>query len=242
MGIAMSETPNEKQTKRTPQASTDLYLAWLDRLYDTHENNSKKAVLEAHKLLKAQGKDAKEIRTTIEHDLGKIWKIDTIQRHYPDDLRDPEMQAVRAHRTEKQTAEKERRKQSYATLEDLLKIPITTDGSNAPVIPPDVAKKLLDAFKLKDDEVEKLRRELTSKKPVQAGRLGSKSPSKGELAQGTEITNLKLTIEDLKSKLLPYTVDKKFELWGKTYRFIVTVDPLKRTAVLSQPKKDHKKQ
>lgn len=74
-------------------STLELYESELAKVIKQHEAKAEKVVPELYKLLR-QMQEPKEARTTLEHDLSRIWKVDTIQKYLPDECKDQKAQEL----------------------------------------------------------------------------------------------------------------------------------------------------
>lgn len=104
-------------------STMQLYEQELAKVLKQFEAKASVTVPKLYNLLKHAGQEPKEARATLESDLGKIWKLETISRYLPDESKDKAQQEHRKKRTEKEQSEKQT---MVAT--------ITTDGSESPLV------------------------------------------------------------------------------------------------------------
>lgn len=104
-------------------STMQLYEQELAKVLKQFEAKASVTVPKLYSLLKHAGQEPKEARATLESDLGKIWKLETISRYLPDESKDKAQQEHRKKRTEKEQSEKQT---MVAT--------ITTDGRESPLV------------------------------------------------------------------------------------------------------------
>jgi len=209
------------------------YEAWLNSLYEAHNQTAEDAVKKAYKLLTDEGKKPIEARAIIEHDLGKIWKAATLQQFMPEESKDPKMLELRKKRTQKQeTARKTESNEPVKEVEKILQVVVNTDGSQAvEPLKPKEAKKIVNIIKDQTEEIEKLKADLeTTKKSVPAVQGTKADPVATKIVKQDEIDRLREKVGMLHDKLQPYDCIIEKTLWGKSYHFKISVNPMDQTA------------